>query len=297
VGISHVEPYGLVPGTWAYSGFGSIMAADAANFEPWNSAVHGHYVPALSPQPMYDMAAIQDFLNDLNSLLDAVGLPSWESVAEMARALEAMFGQEFWLNPSGLPYPRLIPSPEAVAVPRPVNLPDPEVPHALNNDFAMRVNDFTRKNDGFRKRNEKNRRERKGKVERGLWQALTAFGEYSEMGDAVNAIWKALPKSVQREAFKRNGYRHLLWEQKMLYITANMNQVDWGEAIPRVILGQIDDFVSAHLHKGDGFYHGKWTARMVSRRAWKDLHEGSGITPPNASVERWLEDNGWLERK
>lgn len=295
VGLEHVEPYGLIPGTWAYSGFGSIKAIDVGNFEPWDSSVHGKYKPNVRLVPQYDAINDAVVLQELNTLLDDLGLPRWPSLSEMLNDLEAVFGQEFWKNPLGLPLPKV--TIIDTAGPEPEPLPEPETDSSLNNNRSRQINQYMRLNNGFRSRNKRNRRERKHKVERGLWSALNAFGAYSELGDAVNAIWKALPKDVQKEAFKRNGYRHLLWEQKLLYITANANQVDWGEAIPRVILGNIDDFVSAKLNRGASPYSRDWKTRAITRRAWNELHDDANMPEgPDPSVTRWLERNGWLEK-
>lgn len=294
VGLSHVEPYGLIPGTWAYSGFGTIIATNPAEFEEWDSARHGLYEEPVSAVPMYDPINDAVILEPLNEILENLGLEPWENVGEMLREIVDTFGQpETWTD-DGLPFPDIEPPvPEPI---REVELPEPEGPVALNNDGSFRINEYSRKNDGFRLKN-KRVREKKAKVERGLWRAMNAFGAYSELGDAVNALWKAMPKRVQKEAFKQNGYRHLLWEQKLLYIIANADQLDVPQGIARVILSQIDDFVSAKLNRGASPYHRDWKTRFITRRAWNELHESANMPEgPDPSVTRWLERHGWLEK-
>lgn len=274
LGIMHVEPYGLVPGTWAYSGFGSVRAIDPSSFEDWNSAVHG-FQPKKGISPL-----LQDFPDDwlepVNQLLRQVNIPEvkipLEDWVNSPAYPQWPYWPEIpiWVDPWGKPivgYPRW-PQPgptPGVDVPPSEDLenppvvgpePDPENPPVIDpkppeQPFAEAgAGGWMGRNviatNGFRRPPASHEREGKSNLDRTIWGALTVLGIASEFRDLTDAVYKALPLKLRRELREKYGH-NLSWWEKMQELGAHMYEIDISKAVALAILSNIDDMIAAKL--------------------------------------------------
>lgn len=296
VGLWHKEPYGLVPGTWAYSGFGTIMAINPPFHEPWDSNIHGKYVPAKQAIPLH--FGIDDALwfDPLNERLKQMGMKGWMTPEQMWQHIEDQFGPAakwsrqglWWRAPSTEKFPwwKYPPKPHPF-----------EKPFAKNNKGSTKINEYMKVNQGFRKPPEKHVKEVKTKGERALWRLLSAIGRYSEVQDAAKALYKGLPLKLRKQIWKENGGREPRPEMKIFYIIVNVDKMDWGEGITHLVASSIDDALAAMTSHDNLFRstHRKFTGRMLTRSAWNEMVEGHPELEADApSVEKWLVDNGLL---
>lgn len=299
VGLWHKEPYGLVPGTWAYSGFGTISTISPPFHEPWDSNIHGKYIPATKAIPLRWGVDDAVWFDPLNKSLAQLGLRQWQSPEDMWKQVVETFGPPASWTREGLVFrpPRTGKWPWWKYPPKPN--PDPFVPPALNNKGSLIVNKFTRVNKGFRKRPEKKVKEVKPKGERALWRALSVAGKYSEFQDAVKALYKGLPRDLRRQFWKDNGGREPRPEEKVLLMLMNLDKMNWTRALEHLAVSQIDDMIAAMTSHDNLFRstHRRFTGRMLSRAAWNEMLEGHPELEAKApSLEKWLEEKGYLEK-
>lgn len=84
-------------------------------------------------------------------------------------------------------------------------------------------------------------RENKGKMGRGLWNLLNAFGVASEGMDLVDAAWNALPRDRRSRSFHKGQYVRPNWRTRIGDVYRNWQHIDMDRFARNVVANQLED--------------------------------------------------------
>ena len=71
--------------------------------------------------------------------------------------------------------------------------------------------------------------------------ARLAMNAVTETGDAIDALYKALPKWLRDELFRRNGYQPLSSNQRLRALYRHIEALDVAQAVKNLVLNEIED--------------------------------------------------------
>lgn len=84
-------------------------------------------------------------------------------------------------------------------------------------------------------------KERKGRIAKGLWEALNAFGKFTEAQDMIDNAWKALPKNLRSKSFHKGKYVRPSWDKRAGDVLKHWRKVDLEQFVKNVIANEIED--------------------------------------------------------
>lgn len=198
-----ILPYEVSP-------MGSV-APPAVNLHPW---IDPNSWPAGSTAPNPNLAKVPHNL-----------LPARQTNPMRSPNEQSQFGYS-------IPETEPLSSPDAVPVAPPVVVPPLEPPSGGGSDAPP-----PRAKPG------KKTRERKGLISRGLWKVLSVYGKGTELADASDAVYEALPHSLKVMIYRRLG-RQPNSGEKALAVFLNLSKLNLTDAVWNVFVSNWNDTVS-----------------------------------------------------
>lgn len=155
-------------------------------------------------------------------------------------------------DPYAPPFPWIVPTPPGIVIPSPAVNPDGTFVPGMIDDPRKRRRERPRPDQKPEPsplaRPRENVKERKARSS-SSW-LLAAFRiaqkgmrELTEAGDAIDAVYEALPKWLQRYLKKQNGGKNLNPYQKAMAVWSNLDRVDLNDAVVNLVYNQIEDYV------------------------------------------------------
>lgn len=117
-------------------------------------------------------------------------------------------------------------------------------------------------------------RENKGKIGRGLWNLLNAFGVASEGMDLVDAAWNALPKGRRSRSFHKGQYVRPNWRTRIGDVYRNWQHIDMDRFVRNVVANQLED---AYYGMSSGFWNPTRRRPMPNNDTRREIEDASPV--------------------